>query len=63
MQIFLLKPAKLARILLQVNNVYLKFWYTKPIYDCGKIRFDDTHYVIYIHLWRIEFSYEQFRKI
>lgn len=52
---------KISTTLLQINNLYVKWWSGNSEFTFGKIVFANKRYVWYVHLYKLEISYEQFR--
>lgn len=57
----LLHNNKLSVTLFSVGNLSLKWWNNHCDFSFGKIIFAERRYVWYVHAYKLEMSYEQFR--
>jgi hypothetical protein len=61
MKVGFLKINEISTTLLQIQNLYVKWWSITPDFTFGKIVFADKRFVWYIHFYKLEVAYEQFR--
>lgn len=61
MKIVILKVNEISTTLLKVNKISVKWWHNQIEYTCDAINFDTQHFVWYVHFYKLEIAYEQFR--